>query len=146
MPKYFDSVSGSYIYGEALLNPDGSLATGLASLPYGDYPQNIVVPLATITIVAAALTVTGLHGIHSGQFKITGLTTERLSLTGLSDSGANMGAIKLEYTNVVGTVDSTVLNNGEYRIVPPLTVAGLVFTKSAAAETVTIAGLLSGAS
>ena len=120
-------------------------SVNVISLPYGNYPENRFIPLSTVTALAAALTVTALHGIHSGQFKITGLGTERISLTGLSDTGVNMGAIKLEFTNTVGTPDSTLLNNGEYRIAPPLTVAGLVFTKSAAVETVTIAGLLSGA-
>lgn len=125
---------------------DGAASVNLASLPYGDYPANIFVPISTVTIAAASLTVTGLHGIHSGQFKITGLTAETIALTGLSDAGTNMGAIKVEFTNTAGTPNSALLANGDYRIAPPLTVAALVFTKSAAAETVTIVGLLSGAS
>lgn len=127
----------------------GAASVNLASLPYGDYPPNnyqVIGPV--ITIATAVLTTTGLHGIHSGQFKFT-LTTETLLVEALADSGSTIGPVLVEHVDnaTPGTkLSATALVAGTYRLASPFTGAGLKFTKSAAVNSVTLEGFLSGAS
>lgn len=128
---------------------DGSASIREAGSVYGNHPNNnfqIIGPV--VTTVAAVQTVTGLHGIHSGQFKFT-LTTETLLVEALGDSGASIGPVLVEHVDnaTPGTeLSATALVAGTYRLKAPFTGAGLKFTKSAAVQTVTLEGLLSGAS
>lgn len=127
----------------------GAASVNLASLPYGDYPPNnyqVIGPV--ITAAAAVITVTGLHGIHSGQFKFT-LTTETLLVEALADSGSTIGPVLVEHVDnaTPGTkLSATALVAGTYRLASPFTAAALKFTKSAAVNSVTLEGFLSGAS
>ena len=118
--------------------------------PQGAHPANVVVPIAIISNLAALTTIVGLQGIHSGQFKVTSTgAVETFSISGLTDAGTDMGFVQLDVivsgVLAVGTkVVATLLPVGTYRFSYPLTVSGLVFAKSAAAETFTINGFMSG--
>lgn len=127
----------------------GATPVSLASLPYGDYPENsyqVIGPV--ITTATAVLPVTGLHGKHSGQFKFT-LVTETLLVEALADSGTSIGPVLVEHVDnaTPGTkLAATALVAGTYRLVAPFTAAGLRFTKSAAVNSINLEGFLSGAS
>lgn len=116
---------------------------------YGDYPANnfqVIGPV--ITTATAVLPVTGLHGIHSGQFKFT-LTTETLLVEALGDSGTSIGPVLVEHVDNATPglkLSATALVAGTYRLVSPFTAAGLKFTKSAAVNSINLEGFLSGAS
>ena len=125
--------------------------------PQGDHPNNLFTTLALVSTAAALTTVTGLQGMHSGQFNvIANGGIETLSITALSDTGANMGPIIVEVvvsgvtavgTQLVSTALPIATTPGStYRFKAPLTCAGLVFTKSAAVQQFTMDGFISGAS
>ena len=116
--------------------------------PNGNYPANNFTDLNPApTAAAAAFTITGLQGMHSGQFAFT-LTTETILLEALDSSGNNIGPILVEAVNVgtAGTViAATALTVGTWKIRPPWAGAAIRCTKSAAVNTLTFNGFMSGA-
>lgn len=119
--------------------------------PNGNYPANNFTDInPAATTAAAAFTITGLQGMHSGQFSFT-LTTETILLEALDSSGNNLGPILVEHINVAGIPSGTiasasVLVTGAYKIKSPFIGASLRCTKSAAVQTLTFYGFMSGAS
>lgn len=117
--------------------------------PNGNYPANNFTDLnPAATTAAAAFTITGLQGMHSGQFNFT-LTTETILLEALDSSGNNLGAILVQNISVAtigATVAATALAAGAYKILPPFAGAALRCTKSAAVNSITFNGFMSGAS
>lgn len=115
--------------------------------PNGNYPANNFTDLNPApTTAAAVFTITGLQGMHSGQFNFT-LVTETILLEALDSSGNNLGPILVEHINVAaaGTLaQATALVEGKYRIKPPFTGASLRCTKSAAVNSITFNGFMSG--
>lgn len=113
----------------------------------GNYPGNNYIPINTVRTATDVLTITALHGIRSGQFKISGLDTERLTIDSLADGGGSAGPILLKHVdNVIpGTVVNSIeLVDGTYEIEGELNCATLVATKNAAVNTVTLSGHLGG--
>ena len=123
--------------------------------PQGAFPANITLPITILSNLAALGTSTGLQGLHSGHFRaVSTAGVETLSITALDDSGNNIGPVLLESCNT-GSVGTVILSDAigavtttakQYKFKSPLTCSGLVFTKSAAVETFTINGFLSGVS
>lgn len=120
----------------------------VANDPNGNYPANNFTDLNPApTTALAVFTVTGLQGMHSGQFNFT-LVTETILLEALDSSGNNLGPILVENINVgvAGAMAAaTALAAGAYRIAAPFTGASLRCTKSAAVNSITFNGFLSGA-
>ena len=145
--KVTDSVTGLAI---PLKDYFGSIRVANTVGPQGDFPDNIYTPIAVTTTVAAVITLTGLHGMHSGQIRITGLTLgETIDISLLSDAGTTMGNTlvkRIDTAIIAAEIQSTALGIGSYLFSNKLTCAGIVFTKSAAVGSVTLAGFLSGAS
>lgn len=125
-----------------------ALHTTTSSDPNGNYPANNFIDLNPApTTATAVFTITGLQGMHSGQFNFT-LTTETILLEALDSSGNNLGPILVEAINVgtAGTVSAaTALTAGAWKIRQPFTGASLRCTKSAAVNSITFNGFLSGA-
>ena len=145
--KGIDSITGQSV-SAGIIN--GAVKTTDVTGPQGAHPANVVVPIAIVSSLAAMSTLLGLQGIHSGQFRVTSTSTvETFSISGLTDAGTDMGFVQLDVivsgALAVGTkVAATLLPVGTYRFSYPLTVSALVFAKSAAAETFTINGFMSG--
>lgn len=128
---------------------NGFISANLVSFPYGNFPNNnytVIGPV--ISTAAAVVTIPGLHGMHSGQFKFT-LAAGTLLVEVLADSGAVIGPALVEHVDnaVPGTeLSATALAAGTYRLKAPFTGAGLRFTKSDAVNSINLEGFLSGAS
>lgn len=151
---YQDSVTGN-IY---QLNPDGTFTqtttAGAAHVapvsdPNGNYPPNNFTPFSVTTTAAAVLSLTGLQGMHSGRFILTLAGGETMAVACLNDNGQAAGAPLLQQVDnaTPGTkVNPSALASGMYEFVAPLVCSGLTFTKSAAVQSCTLIGQLSGAS
>lgn len=123
------------------LNIVGETTNGTA------YPADNVKIINVTSTAAAILTVTPCEGFHSGNFEISGLSTETISITLLGDGGGAAGQpLLIEAGTPATTINGSTLGNGEYTIISPFNCTTMVFTKSGAANTATINGLLSGAS
>lgn len=127
----------------------GKALVSVASDYRGPYPSGLYVPLAWVTDETETA-VTGLHNMHSGQFKLSSIGVgETISVQAIDDGGTEMGYILVEQIDhaTPGTkLQATALAAGTYKIVYPLTCAALKFVKSAtSANTYAIHGILSGA-
>lgn len=115
----------------------------------GNFAENNSIPINVISAATDFLTITGLNGIHSGYFSLAGMTTDRVSIVGLTEGGAEIGPLLLRHINhaTPGTlIESTALGNGVYEFASTMACAGIKWPKVGVADTVTALGQLSGAS
>ena len=108
--------------------------TGIKSEDVGDFVIPEYYHEQVTTTAAAALTVNNTRTYSNAIVVISGLTTETGDITGLSDGGTSQALT--QYTNGTAGAAAT-LGNGTYYL-KDLACADLVFTKSAAVESVTI--------
>lgn len=132
--------------------------TGIAGVPmtklnggtwdYGTFPEKDFRPLNAVSDQVDVLVLTGVEGMHRGQFVISGLTVQTVAVNAYDSTGNLIGAIIVVANTAPGTrVAASALGNDIYNIDPVLAASSLRFAKSAAGtETATIRGMLTGAS
>lgn len=124
--------------GKTLNQTDGSLHTKSSSgsvWAYGSWPNTLFLPNTTTTTAAAALTINNIQAYKTGTVVISGLNTETIAVTGLNGQA---NAIDLSCKTSAGVLQAaSALGNGTFHFEHIVT-KDLVFTKSAAVDSVTI--------